>query len=442
MKEILELDIIDITNEGNGVGKDERLTYFVEGAKIGERVLAKAKEYKKNFALAKKIETIEPSPFLEPAKCIYANICDGCQFQDINYKKQIDLKKNSIINSINRIARENIEDIDFQAFEQRYNYRNKVELKVDLFGNISYFSRKTNDNVAIKECIIANEKINQIIEVLQEAIYDLELRGFDNRRNQGFIKNIMIRATSIGESMVVMVLAQEKNLDQFISILEKSGLIDSFYTSINSKRNNYKILRTKLIFGKEKIKEKMGDKEFLISPKSFFQVNTKQAYNIYLDAKKIIEDKKTDNIIDLYSGISTTSIILSDIAKKIISVEIVEDAVKDGKENAQLNSVKNIEFIQDDAGKAIDKINLEVENPLLLVDPPRKGLDPNIIFKIGKSNINNIVYISCNPATLARDIKAFKEHGFKIEYIKGYDMFVNTLHVECLVLLSKVAPTK
>lgn len=437
MKDRVKLKIIDITNEGNGIGKDERLTYFVKGAKIGETLLAQVIDYKKNFAIAEKIEAIEESDFLEKPACVYAEICDGCQFQDINYDKQIEIKKNNIINSINRIARERLEDIDFEPYPQRYGYRNKLELKVDLFGNLSYFSRKTNENVAIKKCIIANDKINKIIEVLQEAIFDLELRGYDARRNQGFIKNVMIRSTSLGKSMVVMVLNQEKNISELAKRLEESALVDSFYTSINSKKNSYKIHRTKLIFGKQKIKEKMGDKEFLISPKSFFQINTDQAYKIYQDAKKIIKEKRVSNIIDLYSGISTTSIILSDTASNIISVEIVEDAVKDGKENATLNNVNNIDFIQDDAGRAIDKIDLEIENPLLLVDPPRKGLDPNIVYKIGKSKINDIVYISCNPATLARDIKAFKEHGFKLKYVKGYDMFVNTLHVEALTLLTR-----
>ena len=437
MNKKIELEIIDISNEGKGIGKAEQLTYFIEGGQIGQKVLCEIVKYKKNFAEAKVIEVLEESPYHEDPKCIYANICDGCNFQDINYKKQIDIKKSNVINSINRIARENLIDIEFESCTQRYGYRNKVELKVSPFGHLSYFSRKTNDNVAIKECIIAKEKINRIIESLQSHILSYELRGYDARANRGLIKNIMIRSTDYGQSMVVIVMSEEKNLADFYKDLENTGLIDSLYISINSKSNNYRIQKTRLIFGKEKIMEEMGAYKFLISPKSFFQVNTKQAYKIYQDVKALIEKIKPDNIIDLYSGISTTSIILSDTADKILSVEIVDDAVKDGKENAALNKVTNIEFIQDAAEKAIDKIDLEVENPMLLVDPPRKGLDENIIYKIGKSKIKNIVYISCNPATLARDIKGFKEFGFQIKNIKGYDMFVNTLHVEALVLMTR-----
>jgi len=437
MNKRIELEIIDITTEGKGVGKHEQLTYFVDGAQIGQKVLAEVTNYKKNFAEAKAIEVLEESPYHQSPLCPYANICDGCNFQDINYEKQIYIKKANIINSINRIARESLQEIEFESYPKRYAYRNKVELKVDSFGHLSYFSRKTNDNVAIEKCIIANDKINQIISTLQASILEHEYRGYNARKNYGFIKNVIIRSTSLNESMLIMVLNEEKNIDDLTQDLKDSGLIDSFYISTNSTKNNYRIKKARLVFGKEKIKEQMGDKTFLISPRSFFQVNTEQAYKIYLDAKSHIINSKADNIIDLYSGISTTSIILSDTAKKIVSVELIDDAVKDGKENAILNKVDNIEFISDAAEKAIDNLDLDLSNTVLLVDPPRKGLDQNIIFKIGKSNINKIVYISCNPATLARDIKAFKEYGFKLENVKGYDMFVNTLHVEALALLSR-----
>ncbi len=437
MEKQVELEIIDITSEGKGVAKHEQLTYFVDGAQIGQTVLAQVTDYKKNYCEAKVIDILEQSEYSQEPLCTYTKICDGCIFQDVVYEKQVDLKKSNIINSINRIARESLEDIDFEEAPSRYGYRNKVELKVSPIGHISYFSRKTNDNLAIKECIIANDKINNIITVLQKAIYDFEIRGYNARKGLGFLKNIMIRSTTIGQSMVVLVLNNEKNIDEFISQIKESGLVDSFYICINSKKNNYRITRPRLIFGSEKIEEIMGDKKFLISPKSFFQVNTQQAYNIYKDVKTQIETIKPSLLIDLYSGISTTSIILSDSADKIISVELIADAVKDGKDNALLNGATNIEFIQGDAGQVIDTLDLSQENSMLLVDPPRKGLDPNIIVKIGESNIKHIAYISCNPATLARDIKEFKNYGFEVDSVKGYDMFVNTLHVEAVALMSR-----
>ncbi|NLW51878.1 MAG: 23S rRNA (uracil(1939)-C(5))-methyltransferase RlmD [Tissierellia bacterium] len=433
----VKLHITDITNEGNGVGKHEQLTYFVENAILGEMLEAKVIEYKKNFATAIKVETIEESPFYEKPKCIYANICDGCDFQNINYEAQVQYKKNKIINNINRIAYESLEDINFLEADQRYHYRNKVELKIDVYGNLSYFSRKTNDNIAIKECIIANEKINQVMVSIQEQIHLLNYSGYDARKNSGLLKNIIIRSTTQGQSMVVIVLSKEEDISDLTKALETQGLIDSLYISVNTKKNNYKIQQLNKVFGQDKILEIMGDKKFLISPKSFFQVNTSMAYQIYLLAKKHIQDINPSTIIDLYSGISTTSIILSEDANHIISVEILDQAVQDARENASLNAVKNIEWYAMPAEKAIDKIELNAKNSLALFDPPRKGLDENIINKIGASNINDIIYISCNPSTLARDVKRLKEYDFELIEVTGIDMFVNTLHVESVAILKR-----
>ena len=161
MKDTLELEIIDLTTEGKGVAKKDQLTYFVSGAKLGQKVLAKMTDYKKNYCLADTLEVIEESPFIQDPLCLYSNICDGCNFQDLQYEKQVDFKKSLIINSINRISREKLSDIVYEKAPQRYHYRNKIELKVSPFGHLSYFSRKTNDHLAIKECLIANKKINQ-----------------------------------------------------------------------------------------------------------------------------------------------------------------------------------------------------------------------------------------------------------------------------------------
>ncbi|MDO5027601.1 MAG: 23S rRNA (uracil(1939)-C(5))-methyltransferase RlmD, partial [Tissierellia bacterium] len=410
----IDLEIIDLTTEGKGLAKKDQLTYFVDGAKLGQKVLAQPTDYKKNYCLAKTLEILDESPYIQEALCPYANICDGCNFQDIVYERQLEFKKSTIINSINRIAREQLEDIDFEKGPQRYNYRNKIELKVSPFGHLSYFSRKTNDHLAIKECLIANPKINAIISLLQDLIYQYEIRGYEGRKNHGLLKSVTIRSTNIGQSMLVLVFNEEKNLQEFYKDLEASKLVDSLYTCVNSKKNNYKITRPRHVFGLEKILESMGDKSFLISAKSFFQVNTDQAYKIYSDVKTIIQEIRPSLLIDLYSGISTTSIILSDAVDKIISVELLADAVKDAKENASLNKVSNIDFMQGDAGQIINKLDLSKEDSMLLVDPPRKGLDPNIISQIGNSSINQLAYISCNPSTLARDIKEFKNYGFKL----------------------------
>lgn len=433
---LVELDIFDITREGKGVGKKDNFTYFVSGAMIGQKLLANVTKIKKNYCEANLHTIIKESPYKENSLCKHSSVCDGCSFQDINYDKQKEIKKAFIINSINRLAGEKIEDIKFTNFD-RYNYRNKVELKLDIEGNLSYFSRKTNENVAVDQCIIANKRINEIISFLQECIRRFNIQGFNPETNEGLIKNIVIRSTSVGESMLILVLSKSQELDFPLQSLASSGLLDSIYISVNPKKNNYKIDKLELVYGKDKIKEVMGDKTFLISPKSFFQVNTKTAYEIYSKARAYVEKIKPKQIIDLYSGISTTSIIMSDLVEKIYSVEIVKDAVLDGIENAKLNQVANIDFICQPAEDFIESQTDFQKDAMLLVDPPRKGLDPLIIQKIGKSHIKHIVYISCDPATLARDIRLFKEYGFVLEEIEGFDMFLNTLHVEALTLLSR-----
>lgn len=431
----LELEIIDLDDKANGIAKKEGLIFFVTDAKLGEKVLAKVIKKKKSFCICKKIKIIEKSKYLTNKKINDKDLCGIYDIYDIKYEKQVDFKKNLIINNLNRIAGENISDIDFVMANEIYGYRNKIELKLSPKGKLSYFSRNSNDNIPIKNCIMITKEINDILPKLQEIIFNNKLEGYDTKKGNGLVKNIIIRSTSIGEVQAVLVFNREYNLKEFYEELEKANIFDSFYVSYNFKRRNYKILELTHVFGKKKIREKLGNFDFNISPKAFFQVNKDISYKIYLKVREYIEKISPQKIIDLYSGISTTSIILSDIAKKIISIEISEDAVKDAKENALLNGIDNIEWINDAAEVTIKNINLKSDNTIALVDPPRRGLEENIINEIGKSNINTLIYISCNPSTMSRDIKIFKSYGFKLKEVTGFDQFVNTIEVETLSIL-------
>ena len=239
--------------------------------------------------------------------------------------------------------------------------------------------------------------------------------------------------------MLILVYNEDFNFSKLAKDLEDSGKINSFYISKNTKSRNYKMQDLQHIFGGEKIKEQLGDKTFNISAKAFMQVNKDVSYDIYMQAKEYLKDIKPQILLDLYSGISTTSILFADLVDKIMSVEINKDAVQDAKENAAINEVDNIEFINKAAEKAIEDLKLNKENTTVLFDPPRRGLDRNIISKIGGSNIENIIYISCNPASLARDIKRFKEYGYKLTDIIAYDQFVNTLEIETIVRMKRKA---
>ncbi|MFM1540350.1 23S rRNA (uracil(1939)-C(5))-methyltransferase RlmD [Helcococcus ovis] len=431
------LEIIDIDDSGRGVAKLDKMIYFVENAKYGETIEASIIKEKKSFIIAEKIKTLEKSPFIENTKINKNQLCGVYDLYDIEYSKQVELKKNNIINTINRIAGESLTDIKFIEADKRYGYRNKIELKVSLDGKLSSFNRNSYDLINIENCVMTTIEISNVIEKLQDLIFKHNLKGYDSLTGEGLLKNVIIRSTSLGETMGIFVLNKEYNLRKFYIALESSNIFTSFYVSMNSQKNNYKIKDLVHVFGKKKITEQLGDYRFNISPKAFFQVNKNMSYKIYLQSQEYIKSLNPTVIIDLYSGVSTTSIILAKYAKKIVSVEINKDAVKDAKENAKLNNIENIEWMDISAERAIDNIELNGENTVALFDPPRKGLDQNIIQKIGESKINNLIYISCNPSTLARDIKLFKEYGFRLVEVTGIDQFVNTIESEVLTLLTR-----
>lgn len=435
--EKIELDIIDLDDNGRGVAKKDGIIYFVEDAKYGELIEAEIIKQKKNFIEARKLNTLKKSKYIVDTNITENNLCGVYELYDIDYEEQVKLKKNQIINTINRISKENLEKIEFLEAKKRVEYRNKVELKLTLDGKLAYFKRNSNEHILVDGCVMNTPEINRGAETLQSLIIKYNISGYDVESITGVIKNIIIRSTSIGELMGIIVFNEEFDFKNFYLELEEKGIFDSFYVSRNEIPQNYKMKELHKVFGKDKIVEQLGEFSFNISPKAFMQVNKDLSYKIYLKAKDYIKKLKPSLILDMFSGISTTSILMSDIAPKIISVELNEDAVKDGIENAMINGISNIEFIQDYAEKAIDRIDFDSENTVALFDPPRKGLDKNIITKIGESKVDNIVYISCNPATLARDILRFKEYGFKLNEVTGIDQFVNTVEVEVLVLLGR-----
>ena len=430
----LELEIIDLDDKGRGVARKNGIIYFVENAILGETLCANIKKKRKTFYEAIKVETINESPFLIN-DIDEKNLCGVYELYNIDYEKQIEYKKNTIINTINRITNENLEDIHVVKANNKREYRNKVELKVSSNGKLSYFKRNSYDLIEIDNCIMNTKEIQNLVKKLQNLIDELKIPGYNPFDNTGVLKNIIIRSTSIGETMLIIVFNEDYNFVEFYKMIEEGRVTDSFYVSMNNRKNDYKIKDLVHVYGKEKIKEKLGEYEFFISPRAFMQINKEISYKIYLKAKEYVEKIRPNILIDLYSGISTTSIILSNLVKRILSVEINTDAINDAKENVLLNRVNNIELMNKPAEIAIDEISLNEVNTMALFDPPRKGLDENIINKIGNSNISSIVYISCNVGTLARDIKRFKQFDFKLKEITLFDQFVNTIESEVVTLL-------
>ena len=436
--EELILDIIDINTEGMGVGKYEGFTFFVENSTIGDRVKLEVTKLKKNFGIGKAIEILESSPYRVESKCDFFPKCDGCQLHNLDYEKQLELKRDMLKNNLERIGKiENVKINKTIGMDNPYRYRNKANFKIDKFGNIGYFKRGSNKLVPIDRCIIQNEITDEIIDNFKE---------FFKKHGNGGIKDIVIRTTKDGKSMVIMVTQTKgtvPNVCQTLgtgpSVWEK-GLttVVSIYQNINPK-NNSAIMGSKDIklYGEDKIIDTIGEYKFYISPKSFFQVNPIQTEVLYNKVVEYLDLKGDEVVADLYCGIGTISLYISKYAKKVYGVEIVKDAIEDANENLKLNNVDNVEFIHGKSEEVLPKLNEKnIKIDAIVVDPPRKGLDKSLIEAIIKANPQKIVYVSCNPSTLARDLEYLVAGGYMVEEVQPVDMFPQTTHVESIILMT------
>ena len=437
---IENLEIIDITEQGQGVAKKDDLVYFVEDVVIGEIVNIEVKEKKKNFFIGKKTKTVKSSPYYIESNCKYSKECTGCSLLNTEYSRQLELKRELVKNQISRIGNFNIEEINIKGLENPYYFRNKIELKVDENYNIGYYIKKSHKLVPIEKCLVASKTINNMLEKLLELIKKYELKGYNRKKNTGIIKNITIRSNYLDEIQLTITLSKDKfkNKEEFVNEIFKIEEVIELYFSINNRKNSEVMgEKVKQYFSKKEFTDKIGELEFKISPKSFFQVNSLNTKNLYDIALKQMKLKGRENILDLYCGIGTTTLYFGRNAKTAVGVEIVEDAVKDANVNKKLNNINNVEFV---LGKSEEKIEKLLDNniDIVIVDPPRKGLDKKLVDILGKSKIKKLEYISCNPATLSRDLKYLQEYGFKLKEIELCDMFPHTMHVECVVLMSKV----
>lgn len=437
MDKIIEnLEIIDITEEGKGVAKASGRVYFVENASLGEVIDAKITKEKKNFMEAAKTRTLKQSPYFVEPICPYFDNCDGCTTMNLSYEKELELKVQMVKDKLERIGKTKVDDIDIIKCPNRKHFRNKIELKVNARGELGYYLSRSHSLVSIDKCIVAGENTNKLIPVIEEKIKEFGLKGYDRKSKSGEIKNITIRENKLGELQVTLTISKlNKKVEKlFLKLMEEENIIEIHY-SIN-KDPCYEIMKnTVLVNRKRKYKDKIENLQFNISPRSFFQTNSIMTKELYKEAVRQMNLTGEEKLLDLYCGIGSTSIYFAQYAKEVIGVEVVKDAVDDAVLNAELNEIDNVKFI---LGKSEDKISKYLKDvDILVADPPRKGLDKKVIEEVSKSNIEKIMYISCNPSTLARDVALFKEIGFMIREVKLVDMFSNNLHVECVVLMSR-----
>ncbi|SKA86935.1 23S rRNA (uracil1939-C5)-methyltransferase [Clostridium sp. USBA 49] len=444
--------IINITSmgyEGEGVGKINNFTVFVHGAIKGETVKVKIVKVSKNFAYGKLLEIIEKSSYRQEPKCPVYKRCGGCQIQHMSYEGQLKFKTQRVKDVVERIGKLDINDINVHetlGMDNPYRYRNKVQLPVKLVNGeikIGFYAPRTHNIISMDSCYIQDKTADEVVRLTKEWLNKYNIEPYDEEKNSGNIRHIMIRkGFKTSEVMVVIVTKEEKipYIDEFINLMINNiPGIRSIVQNINTKKTNVILgLTNKVLWGDPIISDYIGKFKFNISPLSFFQVNPVQTELLYNKALEYANLTGDEIVFDAYCGTGTISLFLSQRAKKVYGVEVVSEAIKNARKNAEENNVNNVEFLEGESEKIIPKLIKEgIKADVVVVDPPRKGCEKSLLEAIAKMNPKRIVYVSCDPATLARDLAILQNLNYKTLEIQPIDNFPQTAHVECVALIEK-----
>ena len=440
------VDIIDNGFEGEGIAKIDDFTIFIPNAIKGEKIKVLIVKVLSSYAYGKIIEIIEKSPNRVEIDCPTYKRCGGCDLRHVNYEETLNMKQNTVQNLVNKNLKTEIEVKPTWGMGNPYHYRNKLQFPVgvDKEGKpvIGVFANRTHEIIPIENCLIQNEKSVQIAKYVLDCIKKYNISVYNEKNQTGLVRHIIVKSSRyFNEYMVIIVIngdflpfEKEFATDLFYACRE----VCSIFVNINKKNTNV-ILgnKNKLIYGKEYLEDFLGNFVFKISPLSFYQVNAVQAEAMYNYAVEEAEITKNDIVFDLYCGIGTISLFMAKHAKKVYGVEIVEQAIQMAKENAKSNEIENTEFIAGDTEFILTDLiqNKKIIPDIIMVDPPRKGLDNTTINNILEIKPRKVVYISCNPASLVRDL-AKMERVYEIKSIQPFDMFPLTHHVECVTVLN------
>ncbi len=439
MNKIVKGKCIDISSEGKGVVKYQKDIIFCDGLFIGEEadieiLYQRAGVY---FGKVRKLYSISKDR-IQP-KCKICTSCGGCQYQQINYKKQLEYKTNRVKNAIKRIAKIDTNVNDCIGMKDPYHYRNKIQVPFakDRKGNVVYGFYKENSHEIIptKECMIEDKRAASILWDIKELIKKMGIPTYNEDNGRGILRYVLIRTSYHYKELMVVLVTSMLNFPgqrNFVDALIKlHPEITSIVENVNSRHTNV-ILgnKEKILYGPGFIKDDILGLTFEISPSSFFQVNPEQVEVLYKTALDLIDINKEQVVLDAYSGVGTIGLIASKNAKKVISVEIVKDAHKNAIENAKRNNINNIEFHCGDAGEFINSYDGDLD--IVIMDPPRKGSDEKFLSTLINKKVPQIIYISCDPETLARDLEYLKQ-SYDVTYIQPVDMFPMTAHVETII---------
>lgn len=439
--DIIEIGIDKIVNGGEGLGYYNDFAIFVPMSVPGDRLKVKIISLKKTYGRALIEEIIAPGEErVEDISKVSFEDFQGCDFGMLKYEAQLKYKRLMVEEVMKKIGKlENIEVMDTIGSEDPYHYRNKIIEPFSKFkGEIitGFYRRKSHEVFEVEENILNSKLGNRIIDELKKILNREKVSVYDEKEHKGILRNIMVRTNSKNEAMVVLIINSSKVEKRYKDILmelkNKVTEIKSIYISLNNKKTNVAIGEKNIfIWGEKSLREEIDGINFNISPKSFFQINlpqTKKLYSTAIELFKNIEDKA---VVDAYSGTGTIAMILSKKARKVYAIELVESATLDGEKTAKENGIENIDFINGPVEeKMLELINQGKKIDAVIFDPPRKGIDELSLIKTSENGIKEIVYISCNPSTFARDAEILTRLGYRIDQVQPVDMFPGTAHTE------------
>ncbi|MEG1458154.1 MAG: 23S rRNA (uracil(1939)-C(5))-methyltransferase RlmD [Acetivibrio sp.] len=441
--------IEDITSDGEGIGRVDGFALFVKDTIMGDVAKVKVMKTKKTYGFACLVEIIEPSPYRVEPRCELAKKCGGCQIQHCSYEKQLEYKENKVLNCLLRIGK--LKDVPMEpimGMEEPYYYRNKAQFPVgrDKDGKvvIGFYAGRTHTIMDTSHCYIQGPVNETLIKVIRDFMEEKNIEPYQEETHTGLVRHIVTRiGFKTGEIMVCLVLNGRKlpYAENLVESLTRIPGMTSITLNVNTEKTNA-ILGREIIplWGQAYITDYIGDIKYQISPLSFYQVNPKQTEKLYETALEYADLHGEETVWDIYCGIGTISLFLAQKAKQVYGVEIVPEAICDAKKNAEINHITNATFFTGAAEEVLPKKYAESKGAMgahvIVVDPPRKGCEEILLETIVKMKPERVVYISCDPATLARDVCYMEAHGYKVKRVRACDMFGQSVHVEAVVLMT------
>ena len=443
--EIYETVITDYTAEGQGVAHVEGCAVFIPNAIAGEKVKVRIEVAKKNWAAGKIVEILEKSPHRVNRACPISASCGGCDFHHMDYEEETRLKADRVRQALNRIGGENFSEIPILSAPTCESYRNKAQYPVACKKGRAYagfFKAGTHEVVENKRCLILPTESDQVKDAVIDYVNQFRVTVYDEATGKGLLRHIYVRRGAVSGQILVCLVVNGRKLPKVEELVKRLEKIPGFTTlvlSVNTKAGNA-VLGDEFItlHGPGYIEDTLCGLNFRLSPRSFYQVNHHQAQRLYEAAIAQAGITKEDTVLDLYCGVGTITLAMAKSAGKVIGVEVIPQAVQDAKDNAVRNGIENAEFFCGDAGQAALELESKgIKADVVVVDPPRKGLNADTIEALSRFAPRRIVYVSCDPATLARDVALLKERGYSVLNATAADLFPRCAHVETVVLLSR-----